>query len=120
MTQENHNKAEQFLKNKYPTENENSKFGWNELISILAEYTDQIKNSLSSNPKWIKCSDGLPNIGDYYFVRIDTKKDNVLETIIEWGKFPNGNYNWDFKNVAHFGTEIDDEGSEVIEWLQTT
>lgn len=44
MTQENHNNAENFLKEKYLTVNENSQFAFNEVVSILAEYTDKIKN----------------------------------------------------------------------------
>ena len=44
MTQENHDNAEKFLKEKYFTANENSQFGFNEVVSILAEYTDKIKN----------------------------------------------------------------------------
>ena len=54
MTQENHDNAEKFLKEKYLTANEDSQFGFNEVISILAEYTDKIKNSN-------KISISLPN-----------------------------------------------------------
>ena len=44
MTQENHDKAEKFLKEKYLTGNEKSTFGWYEVISILAEYTEHSAN----------------------------------------------------------------------------
>jgi len=68
------------------------------------------------NNGWVSVKDRLPEIGDYYYVKIDTKNDNVLKTIVEWGKFRNGNYDWDFKNVSHFGSSIN-EDSDVIEWL---
>lgn len=44
MTQENNENAEKFLKEKYLTANEGSQFGFNEVVSILSEYSDKIKN----------------------------------------------------------------------------
>lgn len=46
MTQENHDNAERFLKQKYGNPQTENEFGWNEVISILAEYTERIKPSI--------------------------------------------------------------------------
>jgi len=66
--------------------------------------------------EWIKTNEREPISGDFYYCKVDTKRDNILKTIVEWVKYPNGNYDWDLKNVEHLGNEIGEE-SEVIEWL---
>lgn len=64
---------------------------------------------------FIKATERTPLIGDYYYVKIDTKQDSILKTICEWAKFSNGNYDWDFKGIQHFNGLKED--AEVIEWL---
>lgn len=53
MTQENNIKAENFLKEKYLTANENSQFGFNEVVSILAEYDMKQTNGSEFHKKAI-------------------------------------------------------------------
>jgi hypothetical protein len=64
---------------------------------------------------WTKIKNAEPKIGDYYYVKIDTKQDSILKTICEWAKYPNGNYDWDFEGIQHFSGLK--EEAEVIEWL---
>lgn len=67
---------------------------------------------------WVKSD---PKIGDYYYCKVDTKQDCIVKTIVEWGKFKNGEYeyyDWDLQNVSHFGDFGED--AEVIEWLDET
>lgn len=65
--------------------------------------------------KFISTKQRLPSIGDYYYVKIDTKQDSILRTICEWSEYPNGNYDWDFKGIQHFPGLKED--AEVVEWL---
>lgn len=68
--------------------------------------------------KWIKTSERLPKLGDYYYCKVDTKQDSITRTIVEFGDHKNGEFtyqDWDLKNVAHFGDFGED--AEVIEWL---
>lgn len=65
--------------------------------------------------KWIDVKERQPKLGDYYYCMVDTNQDNIIKTIVEWGKYPNDNYDWDLKNVQHFGDF--GERAEVIAWL---
>ena len=65
--------------------------------------------------EFININDRLPSIGGYYYVKIDTKQDSILSTICEWAAYPNGNYDWDYKNIQHFPGLRED--AEVMEWL---
>lgn len=69
--------------------------------------------------RWVKASERNPPIGHYYFCRVDTKQEDVVETIVEWAVHHNGKFpymDWDLKNVQHFG-DFGEEAS-VIEWLE--
>ncbi len=61
--------------------------------------------------EFIKTSERNPKLGDFYYVKVDTKKDNIVLTICE---FDEGF--WNIKDISHFKDDIY-EDSEVIEWL---
>jgi hypothetical protein len=69
--------------------------------------------------RWVKASEREPSIGDYYYCKVDLKKDGILQTIVEWGIHKNGSYeyyDWDLKNIQHFG-DVGEE-AQVVEWLE--
>lgn len=65
--------------------------------------------------KFFKVTEKEPTIGDCYYCIVDTKQDCLVKTLVDWVQYPNGNYDWDLKNVQHFGNFGED--AEVIEWL---
>ena len=65
--------------------------------------------------KFINVNEKLPRVGDFYYCKVDTHKDCVIKTMVEFEKFPNGNYDWDLKNTVYFDEFSED--AEVIEWL---
>lgn len=54
---------------------------------------------------------GNPILQDFYFVKVDSKRDNVFSTICE---FVDGY--WDLKNIEHNKSDLT-EDSEVLFWL---
>lgn len=58
--------------------------------------------------KFIK---GNPLVEDFYYVKVDSKADNIFSTICE---FVDGH--WDLKNIEHNKQDLT-EDSEVICWL---
>lgn len=65
--------------------------------------------------KFINVTERVPALGDYYYCKVDTKQDCIVKTVVEFSKFPNGNYDWDLENTV-YSDEFGEE-SEVIEWL---
>lgn len=52
-----------------------------------------------------------PLVEDFYYVKVDSKADNIFSTICE---FVDGH--WDLKNIEHNRQDLT-EDSEVIGWL---
>lgn len=52
-----------------------------------------------------------PIVEDFYYVKVDSKRDNVFSTICE---FVDGY--WDLKNIEHNKSDLT-EDSEVLCWL---
>jgi len=99
--------AERIIKEKT---NDYTKFPSPQLIiNAMEDYARQF-------PEWVAVQIREPQIGDYYVVKIDTKNDSILTTICEWYQLENGNYDWDFKGITHFG-EGSTEDAEVTMWL---
>ena len=65
--------------------------------------------------EWVNVKNREPKLGGYYFCKIDTKQDCIVEGIVEYFKYPNGNMDWDLgDSLTH--TNLG-ENAEVIEWL---
>lgn len=61
--------------------------------------------------RFIKTSERLPKTGDFYYVKVDTKRDNIVSVICEFG-----GGEWNIEDISHHRDDIYQD-SEVLCWL---
>jgi hypothetical protein len=95
---------EEFLMSEFITENS---------FVISALNTPSIEGTV-----WVKASERLPSIGDYYYCKLWDDWGQERKAIVEWAEHKNGNhkyYDWDLDSLDNFYGIRED--TKVLEWL---